>query len=895
MPTTTRSNVYDGHGRSLTLADKLAQGGEGAIFDLSGHKELVAKVYHRPIDNEKAEKLSLMVSLRNERLAKLSAWPIDTLFEKPNGPVIGFLMPKVTAHKDIHVLYGVKSRLAEFPEAQWPFLIQTAGNIARAFRVIHEHNQVIGDVNHGSVGVSQKATVTLFDCDSFQITARGRQYLCAVGIDTHTPPELQGRSFRTVVRTANHDAFGLAVIIFQLLFLGRHPFAGRFLGAKETPPLQKLIAEYRFAYGPGARSRLMEQPTGTIPLEAVSTTAAGLFERAFGRGGDRPTPNEWIGTLDHLASNLTRCGANRGHYYLKSVSNCPWCRVETMSGVLVFTPIYAVGVIQDGQFNLASVWAQIEAVSSPGTSPDVPEKTTFRLTRSPSASKLRRGQLLRSVVVGGALLAVSTFFFVLPISVSATVWLILISGVVALVIGRSGNREARRKFDATKQEAQRKWQDAEQRWRMQTGPQRFDEKKHELGRRRIQYEGLPALRLKKLNELERNLRQRQLQKFLDRHRIALAGISGIGPSRQATLESFGIETAADVDWRSIGQVPGFGPVYTSKLLGWRNSIEQRFVFNPATGVDPADRNAVEKEIAGTKSTVERELQNGSSQLRQTAHQIVNARVGMRPTVEATLRELAQAELDAENLTAGALTIAPIVIALVASLIGVLPLKSKFGSLQPSTPRAIAEKAKPTPATTPSPSLDQQKAEAQQHFADGIQLTKARDYQEAIDAYQQAIALNPDLAEAHHELAFAFFKLGKFKESIASSQRAIKLKPGDADTYRNLGLAYSALRQWKEAIAAFGQAIKIAPDDATTHYQLGLAYRNSEQVDAAIEAFAEAVKLRPDFATAHYELGITYLSIDEPQLATEQYNILAELNPKLADKLAKSIAAPTPEP
>lgn len=890
----TRSKLYDGHGRSLTLADKLAQGGEGAIFDLSGHKELVAKVYHRAIDHEKAEKLSLMVRLRNDRLAKLSAWPIDTLFEKPNGRMIGFLMPKVTAHKDIHVLYGVKSRLAEFPEAQWPFLIQTAGNAARAFRVIHEHNQVIGDVNHGSIGVSKKATVTLFDCDSFQITAQGHQYLCAVGIDTHTPPELQGRSFRTVVRTTNHDAFGLAVIIFQLLFLGRHPFAGKFLGAKETPPLQKLIAEYRFAYGPGARSRLMEQPAGTIPLEAVSNAAAVLFERAFERGGVRPSPDEWIGALDGLASNLTRCGTNPCHYYLRSLSKCPWCTVEGISGVLVFTPVYAVGVIQDGQFNLAGIWTQIEAVSSPGTSPDLPDKAAFGLTRSPSASKMSRGQFQRSLVGGCALLAVSTFLFALPISISTTVWVIIISGVVAFVIGRSANREPRRKFDYAKQEAQRKWQDAEQRWRVQTGPQRFDEKKHELSRRRTEYEGLPALRLKKLNELERNLRERQLQKFLDRHRIALAGLSGIGPSRQATLRSFGIETAADVDWRSIGQVPGFGPVYTSKLLDWRTSIEQRFVFNPALGVDPSDRNAVEKEIASSKLTVQRELTNGSSQLGQIAHQIVNARVAMRPTVEVTLRELAQAELDAENRTASALAIAPIFIALVASLIGMLPLKAKFESLQSSTPSTITEKAKPTPVMTPTPSSDQQKATAQQYFAAGVQSTKARQYPEAIDAYRQALTLNPDLAEAHHELAFAFYKVGKFKESIASSQQAIKLRPRDADSYRNLGLAYLALRQWKEAIAAFGQAIKIAPDDATTHYQLGLAYRNNDQADVAIEAFEEAVKLIPDFATAHYELGMTYLSLDEPQLATEQYNILAALNPKLANKLEKSIAAPTPE-
>lgn len=49
---------------------------------------------------------------------------------------------------------------------------------------------------------------------------------CDVGVPLWTPPELQGRDFRGLTRTKNHDRFGLAVLMFQLLFMGRHPFAG---------------------------------------------------------------------------------------------------------------------------------------------------------------------------------------------------------------------------------------------------------------------------------------------------------------------------------------------------------------------------------------------------------------------------------------------------------------------------------------------------------------------------------------------------------------------------------------------------------------------------------------------------------------------------------------------
>ena len=226
---------YSSEGKLISLGRKLGQGGEGAVLEVSSQSDLVAKIYHNAASPEKTAKLTAMVRLKTERLLKLSAWPINTLHEQPGGAVKGFVMPKVVDHQDIHILYGIKSRHAEYPEARWPFLIQAAANVARAFSVIHEHGHVIGDVNQGGVVVSKSATVRLVDCDSFQVSVNGHRHLCEVGVPTHTPPELQDRSFKGVVRTQDHDAFGLAVIIFQLLFMGRHPFSGAFLVGVTCP------------------------------------------------------------------------------------------------------------------------------------------------------------------------------------------------------------------------------------------------------------------------------------------------------------------------------------------------------------------------------------------------------------------------------------------------------------------------------------------------------------------------------------------------------------------------------------------------------------------------------------------------------------------------------------
>jgi DNA-binding helix-hairpin-helix protein with protein kinase domain len=138
-------------------------------------------------------------------------------------------MPKIADCKDIHHLYSPKSRRTVFLRADWRFLIRAATNIARAFRVVHEAGYIIGDVNHGSILVGQDATVRLIDCDSFQVTSGERCFLCEVGVETFTPPELQEKDFSRAVRTAHHDNFGLAVMVFLMLFMGRYPFAGRYL------------------------------------------------------------------------------------------------------------------------------------------------------------------------------------------------------------------------------------------------------------------------------------------------------------------------------------------------------------------------------------------------------------------------------------------------------------------------------------------------------------------------------------------------------------------------------------------------------------------------------------------------------------------------------------------
>lgn len=147
-------------------------------------------------------------------------------------------------------------------------------------------------------------------------------------------------------------------------------------------------------------------------------------------------------------------------------------------------------------------------------------------------------------------------------------------------------------------------------------------------------------------------------------------------------------------------------------------------------------------------------------------------------------------------------------------------------------------------------------------------------------------------------AFAFnanglelFESGKFEEAVNAYKQAIKLKPDYSDAYYNLGDAYFQLSLYKEAIEAYKRAVKYQPDFAPTHNNIGTAYYKLGEHKKATEAYNEAIRLSPKTAVTYYNLARTYLGRHNKKAALEQHRILQTLDPPLADKLYLLIYTP----
>lgn len=631
-------------GETLRIGGVLGKGGEGTVYHVDGQTDVAAKIYTDGKHLERRDKISFMVASELYKKSDLVAFPMDIL-QRNSGEFVGFTMRKIGRSKAIHELYAPGSRKAEFPHADFRFLVRTATNLARAIGSVLNANCVIGDINHSGILVNDKAMVTLIDADSFQFRSGTRVFRSLVGTGEYTPPELQGVLLRDVDREPQHDAFGLAVLIFQLLFMGRHPYAGRYSGSGDMP-IEKAIREGRFAYSSRRSETMMDSPPFVPTLADVTPDLASAFERAFTSAptsfNNRPSPADWVTFLTAFETQLVPCRVISGHHHPRNASSCPWCRLEAGMQVSLF-PLPGQGkapTLAGRNFDLTAAIAAIDRIASPGPSPE-PVKLMpplGNLAKTEEAARAVQDLLLRRT--GGVFLIVAAL-----LAISAGVPPVLASIMfLGVFLFREGDTYA--KLRNTKAKAADHWKQVCQEWTNEAGPQRFERRKGELEKLANEYRQLDTVERNRLSDLERRRRELQLQRFLEGHKIARAKIPGIGDGRKATLASYGIEDAFDIaQHRILGVVPGFGDAMTGRLLEWRISIESKFVFNPHTQTDPASIQKVKDDVARRRAEIQQALLRGPLQLEQMRTHSMSLRNKPTPRLTDAYRALRQAEID----------------------------------------------------------------------------------------------------------------------------------------------------------------------------------------------------------------------------------------------------------
>jgi DNA-binding helix-hairpin-helix protein with protein kinase domain len=594
---------------------------------------------------------------RAATVARVAAWPRHLLTDRPGGEVAGFVMPRFDAFQPVQHLYNPAQRRKFYPRADWSFLVHVARNTAAAFDEIHQLGCVVGDVNQSNVLVSEKGLVGLIDCDSFQVAAGGRVYCCEVAVPLYTPPELQSATLRGLVRTANHDRFGIAVLIFQLLFVGRHPYAGTYNGAGD-PPFEQLIKEFRFAYGMHAARLQMQRPPHTPDLDFVPGEVRTLFERAFLEGSQapdaRPTAVAWVAALDRLRGAIARCKTNAGHKYSAHLPGCPWCGIVSRGGPDYFVSV--VGVATLFEFDVAKLRLMIGRFTRLAEKLTPYDRDVFvardHVPGAPMPVNPKEHVTVSLILAGVTafgvglmvlgLLAKYVGLFGIAVTLAFSLWLLVHTKLSPLGRERRRRRQVLAEVESSLHREERSWV---REYKDYLG--RADEIRRRFDAARDRCERLQSEYATDRRRLESNRETLARADYLRAQFIVDADIPGIGPGRKQTLAAFNIETAFDVSEDRIRGIKGFGPAMTGKLLAWRQQVLAAFRFDPKSGVPEADLRDLAARYTRLQAELFSELDRQTDLLAKLVQDVEGRRQMAGEGLKAAFRAWAKAHADVE--------------------------------------------------------------------------------------------------------------------------------------------------------------------------------------------------------------------------------------------------------
>jgi protein O-GlcNAc transferase len=158
--------------------------------------------------------------------------------------------------------------------------------------------------------------------------------------------------------------------------------------------------------------------------------------------------------------------------------------------------------------------------------------------------------------------------------------------------------------------------------------------------------------------------------------------------------------------------------------------------------------------------------------------------------------------------------------------------------------------------------------------------------DALAAFEQALALDPAYPQAHFNRGAVLQRLGRLDAAAEAYRRAINLRPGYVEAVTNAGIVLQELGRLDEAAAAFEHAATLQPAAPEPHNNLGIALLARGRPGEAVTAFQRALALEPDFAAAFYNMGNAWRELGKPEGAIAAYQQALRLRPDDADAFSQ---------
>ena len=137
------------------------------------------------------------------------------------------------------------------------------------------------------------------------------------------------------------------------------------------------------------------------------------------------------------------------------------------------------------------------------------------------------------------------------------------------------------------------------------------------------------------------------------------------------------------------------------------------------------------------------------------------------------------------------------------------------------------------------------------FYQGMACQQIEDYRRAIEHYDRALELNPQMAAAFNNRGVAYDSIGKHWRAIEDYDRSLELNPSDAGVYDNRGVAYAHIGIHGQAIQSYSKAIELDHDRAATFANRGESWLHLGEWENAMQDLAKAEGMGCDIARSFH--------------------------------------------
>ena len=151
-------------------------------------------------------------------------------------------------------------------------------------------------------------------------------------------------------------------------------------------------------------------------------------------------------------------------------------------------------------------------------------------------------------------------------------------------------------------------------------------------------------------------------------------------------------------------------------------------------------------------------------------------------------------------------------------------------------------------------------------------------EEVIACSSEAVAIRPDFAEAHFNLAKALQETGRFREAQLGYRRALALKPQWPEALNNLGNVLQETGQLPEARDCYEQALSLRGDYVDVLVNLGNVLRQQGRNADAVAKYLRAIEINPAHPAAYKFLGSAFIALGQLDEALAAFRQAALLDP-----------------